>query len=245
MDKKIKIISTVVGVVFVVSLTVLVNVLISNEVERSRFIGLDSEHMRTVRVSGEGEVSVAPNVAKVSFAVVTEDSSTEDALNENNTRAEELINYLKNEGIEDNNIRTKGFTVRPLYEQIEDRRTLYGYRVTNSVETYIEDMERVSSLIDGAVRAGANEVNSVQFLVEEEEEYKNEARKKAIEDAKRKAQETSSALGVKVGRVISFSEERDYYAPIQERMDAVEGQVPIEPGESDITVNVTVEYEIR
>jgi len=253
-EKKLKFGLMIVAAVFLVSLTVLVNVLIGNEVKKASFIGLDSDHLRTISVSGEGKVYVTPDTAKVSFSVITTDSDSETALDENNERASEVVNYLKGQGIEEENIQTTGLNVRPLYDREIERRELeertIGYEVTNRVEVEFKELERASTIIDGAVRAGANSVDSFQFIVNEEDDFRAEAREKAIKEAKEKAEATASSLGVKVGRVIEFSESRDYTPLVMERgmgdvaMEEPAPDMPLEPGENEITVNVSIDYEI-
>jgi len=165
-DKNIKTILTVVGVVLLVSLTILVNIIISNEVKRGRFIGLDSEHVRTIDVKGEGEVAVVPDSATVYFAVITSDESSEKALEENNAKATNLIAFLKNEGVEERNIQTTGVSVSPVYDRDPDfmsERRIIRYEASNRVEVKIEDMDNVGTIIDGGVREGANSVTGPHF----------------------------------------------------------------------------------
>ncbi len=243
----------VMGTIFLASLTILVVVLIGNEIFKSSFIGLDSENLPTIKVQGEGKVSAVPNTAEVAFSVVTEKDDSQEAMEENSKKMQSIVDYLKEEGVEDEEMQTLGVSVRPLRdwspEILEDR--TYGYEARNILEVRIKDIEKMQGLIDGAMRAGANEVSRFQLTIDDEEEYKKEAREKAIKEAKERAEEIAAGLEVKVGRVMSFSEERShyYYAARSEVAEDVVGEepteVPIEPGEDEITVNVSVEYEIR
>lgn len=231
--------------------------LVRNEMTKTAYIGLDSENLPTVRLQGEGVVRVAPDQAEVSFAVVTEDDESEVAVEENNRRMEEVVEYLKNEGIEEENIRTGDFNVRPMEdwsrdpETGESTRTIHGYRVNNTVEVEITDLEKAGVIMDGAVRAGANRVSRFNMVVSDEEEYKREARQEAIRKAQEKGGQIASDLGVNLGRILSFSE--DAARPpmiragleVMEEDDVAPGEVPIEPGESEVRVNVTMEYELR
>jgi len=254
MHDKIKPVLMIVGVVFLVSLTVLVNVIISNEVKKSDFIGLESEHLRTINVGGEGNVYAVPDAAEISFSVITDDEDSEKALRENNEKAERVVSYLKEQGIQEEDIQTTGIDVRPIYERDEERgaeRRISRYEAINKVEVKIEDLEKAETVIGGAVEAGANRVDGFELVVSDEEELKAKAREKAIKEAREKAEQTASSLRVKLGRVIEFSESRsDYIYPVMERglgeeleEDAVP-EVPVEPGENEITVNVSIEYEI-
>ncbi len=253
-DKNVKLSLMVVGMIFLVSLIVLVNVIIGNELKKSNFIGLDSDHLRTIRVTGEGKTYAVPDTASISFSVLTSDESSEIALNENNKKAEAVVNFLKQQGIEKKNIQTTGVRVRPVYDWSPERteyRRIASYEVTNRIEVEFDDLEKINTVIDGSIRAGANRVDSFQFLISDQEELRAEAKAKAIQQAREKARKTTFLLGVRLGRVIDFSETRDYYMPPMMReaaMDVIETdmapEMPIEPGENEIIVNVTIEYEI-
>ena len=255
--KDIKTAFIIVSIVFLVSLTVFINVLISNEVKKADFIGLDPQRIPTVQVRGEGKIYAAPDTAEIYFSVITEGKTTELALDQNNKKMDQVINHLKGKGIEDKDIKTASFNIRPIYVYETNPRTntrervLSSYEVSNRVEVKIRDLGQISSIIDGAIRSGANNVSRLEFLIDDEEEFKKQAREIAVKEAEERAKELASVLGVKVGRIISFSEdEAYYYHPIfREAADmAMEGgvpEVPVEPGENEITVQVRIEYEIK
>ncbi len=258
-EKRIRSVFIVVATVFLALLAVFVFVLISNEVKRAGYIGLESDHLRTIEVHGEGEVSAAPDVAEIYLSVITQEEDSEEALNENNEKTENVISYLKEEGVEEDMIQTSGFDMRPLYDHREDERTgerervIYAYEARNTVEVEFKDLEDVGSLIDGAIRAGANEVKNLRFSIENEEEYKSQAREEAIREAEDRAESIAASLEVSLGRVLDFSEDKAFYrTPFMEAdmrevamEDVAEEEVPIEPGESEITSSVIIEYEIR
>ncbi len=252
-EKDTKTVLVIVGVVLLVSLTVLVNIIISNEVKRGRFIGFDSEHVRTIDVKGEGKVLATPDSASVHFGVITSSESSEEALEENNAKATSLIAFLKSEGVEERNIQTTGVNVRPVYDRDPDfisERRIIRYEVSNRVEVKIEDIDNVGTIVDGAVREGADNVTGLRFSVSDEEKLKEQAREEAVQDAREKAEGITSALGVRLGRVMSFSESRDYGIIYRAEMalDSLEGELPektpIEPGEDEVEVTVTITFEI-
>ncbi len=255
MEKKLQNAFFIVGLVLLVSLILLVNVNISNQSLKSNFIGLDSQRLPSIRVSGEASILTSPDTAQISFSVITESEDTANAISENNRKTETVIDYLKKEGIEDKHIRTSGFNLQPLRKRKRDPKTgqssmeIYGYRVTNRIEVEVKDLEKTGTITGGAVKAGANSVRNLRFLVSNEEEYKKEARAKAISKARKKAEEIISSLDAELGRIISFSEDKDFSPPIS-RVSMAEVadsayEVPIKPGENEIKVNVTLEYEIR
>ncbi len=255
MEQKLRLALIIMGMIFLISLTVFVNTLISAQAEKNKVMGLDAQNIPTIIVSGEGKVSVSPDVAEISFSVITTDDTVEEALGKNNDKMQRVIGYLKNERVEDKDIQTSSFNVRPLYRYEEDRitgtgeRILYAYEVSNSISVNLKDFGKINTVIDGAVRSGANNVSGLRFIVSDKEAYKKQAREEAIGMAKQKASEISLSLGVSLGRVLDFSE--DYYSPISAMrgydmaMDSIESSVPIEVGENEISVSVTVRYEIK
>ena len=128
---------------------------------------------------------------------------------------------------------------------------LVGYEVTQSLEVKIRDMEKIGNIIEGATAAGANEVGSLQFTVDKEEEFKKQARKEAIEKAKAKAEELASQLGVNLVKITNFSESSviPYFYGLEKAAAPAgmgAGETPqIETGENKIEVTVTITYEIR
>ncbi len=259
MDEKTKSTISTMGTILLGALIALSLSLTAVQIYSLNFVGLD-KNIPTIQVAGEGKVYVVPDVVEVSFSVVTENEDSEEALNENNKRTTSLVNYLKKEGVEEKNIQTTGFNVSPLHEWIEDdssrgsRMETYSYQVRNSVYVVIEDVEKSSTIIDGAIRAGATETGSLNFTVKDEDEYKAQARELAIQEARERAEKTATSLGVRLGRVVSFSEQGDYAVPYmmrdsmmmsKEMDESGMGEVPIEVGEDEIIINVVIGYEIR
>ncbi len=252
-NKNLQSVLIMVSIISLVSLTVLTSVFINNEIKKTNFIGLDSQHLRTITVTGEGKVSVVPDMASLSFSVITQDKKTDIALNLNNEKANKVIEYLKKEGIAPEDIQTTIFNIYPVYKRDPNfiSREIDYYEVTNRINIELKDLEKANTIIDGAIRVGANKVDSLQFLVSNEDELKKEAREKAVKQAKEKAEEIVLALGVKLGRTMDFSETRDYYLPFRTEREMMVAdsniayEVPLEPGENDIRINVSINYEIK
>ena len=223
------------------------------------FVGLDSQELPTIQTRGEGEVKVVPDIAKISFAVVTQHEKNEEALTENNKKTDSVIVFLKESGIDKKKIHTSGFNVRQLYRWIEDpearesKRETYAFEVRNLVDVTIEEMDLLGEVLDGAVRAGATEVNNLQFETKDKKKHEKIARDLAIKEARERAEEIAQSLGVSVKRVVNFSEERDISMPYMMRgaleYDSIAeegvGEVPVEPGEEKVKINVVVTFEIR
>jgi len=128
---------------------------------------------------------------------------------------------------------------------------LAGYEVSQKLEVKIRDLEKIGEVIEKGTESGANEVSSLNFAVDKQEDFKKEAREQAVQKAKEKAEEMAGAVGVKIGKIVTFSEnsytpyyyERDLL--MKEEVGMGGASAPnIEPGETKISVTVTITYEI-
>ena len=215
----------------------------------------------TITVSDTGEIYAKPDLALTTFSVVTERKTVAEAMSENTKKMNAIINFMKGQGIEEKDLKTTTFNIYPRYEyqKVETeiypyppgKRVLIGYEVTQSLEVKIRDMVKIGDIIQGATDAGANQVGDLQFTIDKEDELKKQAREQAIEKAKTKAKELAGQLGVKLVRIINFSESSviPYYYGFLEKAAAPTGggaEAPqIETGENKIEVTISITYEIR
>jgi hypothetical protein len=164
-----------------------------------------------------------------------------------------IIEKLKNDfKIDVKDIKTTNYNVSPMYDWSNDRQTLRGYQVNQNLEVKLREIDKASQVLDIAGQLGLNQIGSLSFEIDDEESLKQEARVKAIEAAKNKAETLAGVAGVKLGRIISFSESANQNFPIAysasyKMMDesAGGGAAPaIEAGSNEIKITATVEYEI-
>jgi uncharacterized protein YggE len=211
-------------------------------------------NLRTLSVSGSGEAFLAPDIAYIYIGVHTEAPTAAEAVTDNNSQTEALIQALRDFGIGANDIRTTNFSIWPMdrYDpttgQPSGEKT---YAVDNTVYVTVRDLATLGDLLDTAVQAGANTVNSVQFDVEEKDAALQEARADAVVEAREQAEALAQAAGLTLGEIrsISFSE-----VPVYPLFDGKGGggaaaeaaaAVPIQPGQLTFTVSVNVTYELR
>ncbi|MDD5547510.1 MAG: SIMPL domain-containing protein [Candidatus Pacebacteria bacterium] len=209
---------------------------------------------RTITVSGEGKAVAIPDIAQVSFSVLTRGSSPEKISDENIKKMNAAIDYVKGEGIDVKDIKTTGYNLSPNYEYDKDRRTSYisGYTITQTVQIKIRDFSKIGKILGRLPELGINDIGTLSFDVDEQDEYLNQARKQAFEKAMAKAKEMAKQNGVKIKKVVTFSESQNGYYPYpvyktalgmgEAAMDAAPR---IEAGSQEITVNVSVVYEIK
>src|SRR3989338_2376618 len=161
----------------------------------------------TVSFSGEGKVVAKPDIAKISLSIVTDALTSKTAQDENSKKSKTVTDYLKKQNIDDKDIKTTGYNIYPQYKypQYGGQPTVTGYQVNQSMEVRIRDLDKVSNILDGIVASGANQVSQLSFEIDNPDALKSEARAKAIADAKSKANELKSQVGISLGKIINFS----------------------------------------
>ena len=213
----------------------------------------------TVSFNGEGKVFAKPDIAAVSFSIVTEAKTSKVAQDANSEKSKKVVDFLKSQDIADKDIKTTGYNIYPQYSYPTPDSPVYydsnpkitGYQVSQSFEVKVRDLDKISAVLDGLVTAGANQVNNLGFQVDDIEKVKNEARELAIKDAKNKANTLKKQIGIRLGKIINYSEGGYYPGPMMYDSKAVGmgggGEVApsIPAGESEITINVTITYQIR
>ena len=208
----------------------------------------DSDKMdRTVSVSATGSVTAEPDVAQISAGVVTEADSAKDAMNRNSIVMAKLIDGLKAGGIQPNDIQTTTLNVEPRYTQPKDGRvaTINGYRVINQVRLTVRDVKRLGDVLDQAIALGANQINHIAFDIANPETLKDEARKQAMENARRRGELYARAAGGQLGPVLRISESVGEPHPMPGGRMAMRASVPIEAGTRSLEVEVHVTYALR
>ena len=213
---------------------------------------------RSFQVSGEGSVTTIPDIAQFSFGVITQGGIDLGVTQEENTKdANASIAFLKDQGIEKEDISTKAYQVTPRYQYYNCNREngpcpppeIVGYTVGQTIQVKIRDFSVIGNLLTGVVERGANNVSQLSFTVDDPTEIQNEARKEAIEKAKAKAKALAEAGEFRVGRLLSI-QEGSASAPRYDfvTIESAQGGTPspsIEPGSQEVEVNVTLTYEIK
>lgn len=212
-------------------------------------MGHGGHHPRTstVTVAGTGTVSAAPDMAEITTGVVTQAPTAAQALAANSQAMERLLQALGALGVAARDIQTTNISVSPLRRQGRDGQPpeITGYEVTNQ-RVKVRDLSRLGRVLDQQVGQGANLVYGIQFGRQEPAPLLDEARKRAMADARRKAELYAVAAALKVGRVVAVQEAgavspRSEMAP---RM-AMSAAVPVAPGEQEIQASVTVTFTLE
>jgi uncharacterized protein len=206
--------------------------------------------VRTIEVDGSGETRTSPDTADLDLAIETQAKTAEEAAARNAALAAKVIDALKSKLGDKGRITTGGYSLNPEYSQRpSENSTIIGYNAQNTVTVHTGGLDLVGALIDSAIAAGANRVNSLSFSVKDDTKARAEAIALATRDARAQADALASALDVKLGKVLkatTVSEER----PVPIRMGramamSAKVETPVEPGEVTVPATVSLTFEIE
>lgn len=218
-----------------------------------KFVETRDRERLTISVSGDGRVFTAPDIAELSFGVQTGRVPTAKAAMEKlRTDMDAIFRATKDHGIEEKDIRTEHFSLNPAYDWTEKGQVLRGFEASQSFQVKVRDLDQVDDVLTAATDAGANQAGNVQFAIDDPEKQRAEAREEAITEAKGKAELLARNLGKRLGKLKGFSEGGGgWVQPIMMRMEAMSAKAPGVPdlplpaGEQEVTVQVTLTYELR
>ena len=210
--------------------------------------------VRTLSVNGTGQTFLSPDIAYIYIGVHTEEATAAEAVDTNTSETQQVIAALKDAGVDAKDIRTTNFSIWPNQQYSPDGQpTGTRYVVDNSVFVTVRELDKLGDLLDSAIGAGANSINSIQFDVADKTEALKKAREEAVKDAKQQAQELADAAGMSLGDVQTISFYDSAPTPFMESFGKGGGgaavseaaAVPIQPGQLTLTVTVSMSYEIK
>jgi uncharacterized protein YggE len=213
-----------------------------------------SSQQSGIWVTGQGEVSVEPDIAILRLGIEYEADSVAIARDRAAAAMDEVMDTLSSSGVADKDIQTQYFNIQQVrrWDRETEEEIVTGYRVTNTVTVTVRDIEKIGTIIDAVTDAGGDltRIDGIHFSVDDPDEYYEEARKEAMTDARKKAEELAKLAKVDLGDATYISE-NSYYAPVSRSSMAVgfdEGadySTSISPGELDIRLNIQVAYAIK
>ena len=235
------------------------------EIKSYRFIGGGVPVTNTITVSGVGEVFAVPDIGSFSFSVSEEKVTVKEAQSEATRKINVALGLLRGANVEDRDIKTTAYNIYPQYTYIREickpgfpcgggKRELTGYNVSQTISVKIRDIDKAGEILAEIGSVGVTNVSGLNFTIDDEDELKRDARREAIDDARTKAKQLARDLGVKLIRVVSFSEGgggpiyRGFdFAVAESAVFGVGGleapEIPV--GENKITSNVSITYEIQ
>lgn len=211
------------------------------------------EPPRRIVVTGTGEATARPDIAVISAGVVVQGGTASTALADNSRAMNAVLQQLRTSGLADADVQTSQFSVTPLYErQPPERETtapprIIGYQVSNRVTARVRDIDRLGAVLDALVNAGATNVDGPWFDIADPEQVLGQARDAAVADALARARRYAAAAGVRLGEIISIEETGAFVPPPRPMMraEAMAADVPIAPGQTELSASVTITFAIE
>jgi uncharacterized protein YggE len=258
-DKKVSI--AVFILIIIIGLFTLAKIV--NEVKQSNYIGRGNQPANTISITGKGEVSAVSDIATLSINLNKEGKTSKEAQTLLNESITKTLSYLKEQKIDDKDIKSEYGGVSPKYSYEKAVCYTYpcpttdpkivGYTATQSITVKVREVDNASVVRTGLTALGVTDITGPTFSIDNEDTIKDEARSLAIIDAKTKAEVLAKELGVTLGKVVSFSENAGgnypmMYSAKSAMMDSVSAVAPapvLPKGENKITSDVSITYEIR
>ena len=207
---------------------------------------------RTVSVSATGQAQATPDMASISTGVQTEAETARDAMARNTVSMVKLIDGLKGAGIDAKDIQTTTVNVSPRYTNPRDGKqpVINGYFAQNQVRIVVRDLKKLGEILDASLTLGATQMGGIAFEVSNAETLKDEARKAAMVNARRRAELYAAAAGASLGQVISIAEDVRMAGPRPMLMGARAASmqaeaVPVEVGSMKLEATVHVTWSLR
>ena len=211
-----------------------------------------AEFPPAISVSGEGNVSVPPDLAQIDAGVATDAKTAKEAAEANNVAMSKVLAALKGTGIDEKDFQTSRLSLQPQYapNKVSSGPTsITGYRASNRVTIKVRDLTKVASVIDTLVAAGANDIGNVGFTVAQPSKLLDEAREKAVADARRKAEIYARAAGVTLGAPLDITEGGAPTPMFRSKMVAAAPMAiagtPVAQGEETLSVSVSITWAIK
>ncbi len=204
-----------------------------------------------ISVTGTGSVAVVPDVGVLSIGVEVTAETVGEARADAARTMEAIGEALRASGVDDGDVATRSFNIYPQYQYEEGKApTITGFTVNNQVTVKVRDIDRLPSTLDDAIAAGGDfvRVNNVSFAVDEPERFFAEAREKAVADAGERAAQLAALAGVELGDPLVITESTGGAPspfPAAFADSARVSATPLQPGEEEITIAVSVTYAIR
>ena len=205
----------------------------------------NSTERNTVSVSGEGTVMVVPDMVTINSRIETEGLDAEAVKKENDKIANKIFKYLKSKGVAEKNIQTEYVNLNKRVDYNTKKETFVA---NQAISIKLEDLKDYEEIMQGLLKNGLNRINGVEFSSSKIGEYQKEARKKAVLDAKKKAEDLVAPLDQKIGKAVMISENGGNSYPVlrmaEMKSSSQSDQQTIAPGEMEVSINVNISFQL-
>jgi len=199
-----------------------------------------------ISVTGQGSITMKPDVAYISLGVETMDTDAGKARTANDAAMAKVLAAIKGFGISQDDVTTTNFSIYPRYDDKGVKIT--GFTVSNTVSVKLRSLDKLGDVLTAASDAGANTAGGISFDVLDRTAAYNQALAQAMDKAKARAQVMAQACGVNLGKALTINESSGYSGPTYATADSLAGSkaapVPVSGGTLDVTASVSVVYEI-
>jgi uncharacterized protein YggE len=202
---------------------------------------------RQVTVVGSGNVQGVPDTLTADVSVEAAAADVTTAMNQANDRQKSVLNALNASGIDQKDISTTQVSLQPQYT---DNSVISGYRASNALQIKIRKLDTASQVLANVISAGgdATRINSVSYSIEDDSKLVSDARARAFNDAKQRAQQYADLSGLSLGKIIQISEAPGGVSPPSPTMPVPRGamasEVPLQPGQQTVSFSVTAVWEL-
>ncbi|MEZ7495606.1 SIMPL domain-containing protein [Leeuwenhoekiella aequorea] len=201
----------------------------------------------TVGVTGEGKVIVVPDEVTISLGVQTQGKDAAAVKSENDKAVDKVLDFLLKKNIPQNQVQTEYVSLNKNYDY---NTKVYNYNASQTISVKLKDLSKYDEIMSGLVASGINSINGVNFGSSKMDTYEAEARKKAVTNAKMKAQEYAGVLGQKIGKAVQIAEQGTntpqpqpmYKMAMSESMDS--SQRTLAPGEMTISSKIQITFQL-
>ncbi|MBX9707802.1 MAG: SIMPL domain-containing protein [Caulobacteraceae bacterium] len=205
-----------------------------------------------LNLSAYGEVRVAPDMATITFGVLTEAPTAQAAMADNARRMTEVFAVLRRAGIEERDIQTSGLNLSAQYDYVQNEPPrLRGYQASNRVTVQVMDIDATGRVADAVVAAGVNQIDGIAFGLKDPKAAEDQARVLAVRALQDKARLYAQALGVELGPIRSLNEGGGYSPPppmpvfAMARMEMADASTPVAAGQLTVRIDITGTYDLR
>lgn len=255
-----QIIKNILGIAII--LTILMFSYAAIEYVRTYSKTIEPSSFRSFNVSAQGKVVAIPDVAQFTFSVITQGGKNIGTLQKDNTtKINKAIDFIKSLGVDKKDIKTSGYYLTPRYQYFDCRvggvcppAEIVGYEINQTVTIKLRNFDKIGDALSGVIQNGANSVSEISFTIDDPTELQNQARAEAIAKAKNQALAIAKAGNFGLGKILSINEITNgsivsMYESVAKGIGgggADSAPSPnIEPGSQEVTINMTIKYEIQ
>lgn len=225
-----------------------------------------SDPYNTITVEGTGRAAMVPDTARITFTITESSANVADAQKKATDKTDSVLASLKDQNIDDRDVKTLSYNVSPRYEYnqraclagmicppVSSSPTIVGYDVSQTIQVKVRETDKAGDVLASLGSLGVQNVNGPEFVVDDETAVQAEAREEAIAEARAKAKDLAKDLGVHLGKIVSFYEgptggEAYGYggkAMMDSAMVVPQAAPTLPTGENETETTVSITYEIR